>query len=67
MLKSRNINKIVLQPLLLMRGKHGTKDLDSWEELLINNGFEVEKADKSLGEIEEVRKLYINKLNSLYN
>ncbi|WP_238905324.1 sirohydrochlorin cobaltochelatase [Clostridium sp. YIM B02506] len=67
MLKSRNINKIVLQPLLLMRGKHGTKDLDSWEELLINNGFEVEKIDKSLGEIEEVRKLYINKLNSLYN
>lgn len=66
MLKSRNINKIVLQPLLLMRGKHGTKDLEDWEELLINNGFEVEKADKSLGEIEEVRTLYINKLKSLY-
>lgn len=66
-LKARNINRVVLQPLLLMRGKHGTKDLNSWEENLINNGFEVEKVDKALGEIEEVRKLYINKLNSLYN
>lgn len=64
-LKARNINRVVLQPLLLMRGKHGTKDLNSWEENLINNGFEVEKVDKALGEIEKVRKLYINKLNSL--
>ena len=64
-LKSRNINRVVLQPLLLMRGKHGTKDLNSWEESLISNGFEVEKVDRALGEFEEVRKLYIDKLKSL--
>ncbi|GKU25669.1 sirohydrochlorin cobaltochelatase [Clostridium folliculivorans] len=64
-LKTRNIKRVVLQPLLFVIGFHGKKDLitdnpNSWKSRLIGEGFEVSTSDKSLSEIQEVIDFIVN-------
>lgn len=62
-LKEKHIKEIFLMPFLLVCGAHVERDINgTWKTLINNEGINCEVVLKSLGEYQEVRKLYINKI-----
>lgn len=56
--------KVVLSPLMLVAGDHASNDMagdgeDSWKTVLGREGYQVECRLRGLGELEAVRKLYV--------
>ncbi|MDI9471355.1 MAG: hypothetical protein GX260_05170 [Tissierellia bacterium] len=62
---------ILLLPLLYVAGDHATNDMvkneDSWKNILMNIGYEVDYKIVGLGEHEEIRKIYKKYLAELTN
>lgn len=66
-LQQRGVSKVLLRPMLLAGGNHATEDLagdkpDSWKSVLSQQGIQVRCSLKGLGEYEDFRKLFIEKL-----
>lgn len=56
--------KVVLQPLMVVAGDHANNDMagdeeDSWKTVLEAEGYEVECRLEGLGELEGIRKIYV--------
>ena len=56
--------KVVLEPLMVVAGDHANNDMagdeeDSWKSAFEKAGYEVECLLRGLGEIEDIRKLYV--------
>ena len=63
-LKKINPSKVTLMPLMFVAGYHAINDIssnkeDSWKSILEDKGFKVNCSLKSLGEYEDIRKMYI--------
>lgn len=71
-LKRDGIKKIHLRPLLLVAGDHAKNDMagddeDSWKNVLINHGFEVDVHIQGLGEFEKIQNKFAENLLEEYN
>ncbi len=63
------VKKVLLVPLMLVAGDHANNDMagdepDSWKSILSARGFEVSVMLRGLGELPEVRALYIGKVRA---
>lgn len=63
-LKERGYHKVCLAPFMIVAGKHAEDDLsgeegDSWRSRFLREGFEVRVVKKGLGEIEGIRKIFL--------
>lgn len=68
-LKKKNIEEVILMPLMLVAGNHAIKDMaaeksSSWKSMLEAEGFKVEVYLCGLGENKEIQKLYVEKLKA---
>lgn len=62
-LKEARARRVVLVPLLLVAGDHAKNDIGTeWRELFEQEGFRVEVRMEGLGEVPEIRRLYIEHL-----
>lgn len=64
-MKERKYSRVVLQPLMVVAGDHAVNDMagdekDSWKSRLQASGYEVECILRGLGEMEEIREIYID-------
>lgn len=63
-LKKKSYKKILLTPFMIVAGDHAKNDMageeeDSWNNILIEEGYEVECLLKGLGEYKDVRKIFL--------
>lgn len=63
-LRSTNIQKIILQPFMLVAGEHVQNDMagqdrQSWKKILEDNGFRVQLNLTSLGEMPAIRRIFV--------
>ncbi len=70
--KDGGYTKVVLEPLMVVAGDHANNDMagdddDSWKSVFESEGFEVECILKGLGEIEDVRNIYVAHVNDAIN
>ena len=61
----RNINNILLKPLMIVAGDHAANDMageenDSWKNILIRDGFKVEIILKGLGSNNQFADLFVD-------
>ena len=64
MLKEKDFNKILLKPLMVVAGDHAQNDMagdeeDSWKNMFMANGYDVECVVEGLAQCEDIRKVYI--------
>ncbi len=64
MLKEKDFNKILLKPLMVVAGDHAQNDMagdeeDSWKNMFMANGYDVECVIEGLAQSEDIRKVYI--------
>lgn len=63
-----NIKEVLISPILMLPGNHIKKDIlgdkNSWKALFEENNIKVNYVEKSLLEYDEIRKFYIDKINS---
>ena len=57
--------KVVLEPLMVVAGDHANNDMagdedDSWKSILTKEGYEVECILEGLGQVPEIRSIYVN-------
>ena len=55
---------MVLEPLMVVAGDHANNDMagdeeDSWKSILTKEGYEVECILEGLGQIPEIRSIYV--------
>lgn len=65
-LKEREINQVVIMPLLVLPGNHIIKDIkgdNSWESLFNENNIKTEVILKSLLEYDDIQKIYIDMIS----
>ncbi len=60
----QSLQKIYLMPLMIVAGDHAHNDLagedeDSWKSILSSSGFKTETIMKGLGELQEIRDLFV--------
>lgn len=66
-LKHANIEKVYMQPLMMVAGNHAHNDMasdqpNSWKTTLKENGIVGHPVLKGLGEYSEIQKMFVNKL-----
>lgn len=65
-IRELEIGKIYLAPFMLTAGSHAKKDLagtgDSWKNILIAEGYQVEVIMKGLGEYPDIQKMFADKI-----
>lgn len=67
-LHQRKCQKVLLRPLMYVAGVHAKEDIsDVWYERLTKEGFEVSVDLVGLGEKEQVRQIYLSKLDFALN
>ena len=64
LVKKGNYKRVVLRPLMVVAGDHANNDMagdeeDSWKSRFEAEGYEVEPVVSGLGEIKEIRDLYV--------
>ena len=64
MLKEKDFKKILLKPLMVVAGDHAQNDMagdeeDSWKNMFMANGYDVECVIEGLAQCEDIRKVYI--------
>ena len=65
-LRQHKHRKILLIPLLLTAGDHANNDIaKDWKSYFEDQGYEVSVKLRGLGEIPEIRQIYINHLRQL--
>ncbi|MPW26281.1 sirohydrochlorin cobaltochelatase [Alkalibaculum sp. M08DMB] len=62
--KSQSIKNVTLMPLMIVAGDHIQNDLvgdeeDSWKNILLSKGYNVDSIIVGMGEIEQIRQLFI--------
>ncbi|MCR4924052.1 MAG: sirohydrochlorin cobaltochelatase, partial [Lachnospiraceae bacterium] len=65
LLKDKEYKEIVLRPLMVVAGDHANNDMasdeeDSWKSILTKEGYEVEAVLEGLGQLEDIRNIYID-------
>lgn len=61
LLKKANAKKVTLVPLMFVAGDHAVNDISvEWKKALEDNGFQVELKIEGLGQIPQIRNLFIN-------
>ncbi len=65
LLKEKRYHCVTLMPLMLVAGDHAQNDMasedkDSWKSILTSEGFDVQVVLTGLGEIEGIRRLFID-------
>jgi len=65
-LKTREVKKVTLMPIMMVAGDHATNDMagdepDSFKSMLKAEGFEVDTYLHGLGENEEIQKMYVQR------
>lgn len=60
-----NYRKVVLEPLMVVAGDHANNDMagdedDSWKSVMESAGLEVECLLRGMGEIPEIRQIYVD-------
>ena len=63
--KAGGYKRVVLEPFMVVAGDHANNDMagdeeDSWKTVLTNEGFEVVTLIRGLGELEAIRKIYVD-------
>lgn len=63
-LKQKALRKFVLMPFMLVAGEHAHQDMagegnDSWQSVLLLEGYEVQSHLTGLGEIDAIRRIFI--------
>lgn len=63
LIKEKRFRKVILAPFMVVAGDHARNDLagegeDSWKNIFIRSGFEVETVLRGIGEWEEVQDLF---------
>jgi len=71
-LSKSETKNVKLLPLMLVAGDHAKNDMageeeDSWENVLKNEGYNVKSFVKGLGEMEEIRKIYMEHIKDTMN
>jgi sirohydrochlorin cobaltochelatase len=71
-MKSKNIKKIYLTPLMVVAGDHAMNDMageeeDSWKVIMEEEGYEVEIVMKGLGEYKEIQEMFIKHIEKAKN
>lgn len=67
-LRKGNARKVKLVPLMFVAGNHVVHDINrEWKQRLEADGFEVESTMESLGQIAEIRQIYIDHLKAAMN
>lgn len=66
-LRHAHINKVYLQPLMMVAGNHAHNDMasddpKSWKSILKENGIAAHPVLKGLGEFPEIQNMFIAKL-----
>ena len=66
--RSHQITKITLAPFMIVAGRHAVKDMagdhaDSWKSRLERAGFQVHCNMTGLGELPEIQRLFVHKLD----
>ena len=69
-LKKKDIDKVILKPLMLVAGDHAKNDMasdeeDSWKSILEKNNIQVKTLIEGLGENKEVQDIFINHLQAI--
>ncbi len=69
-MKQVGYHKIVLMPFMIVDGKHARKDMasdakDSWKSRFQEAGIAVRIQMQGLGEIEGIRKMYVDSLEKI--
>lgn len=69
-LKEKNIKSVILRPFMLVAGDHATNDMasdeeDSWKSILEKEGIKVDVDMTSLGELDGIRDIFIEHLESV--
>ncbi|MDO5717594.1 MAG: sirohydrochlorin cobaltochelatase [Tissierellia bacterium] len=63
--------EILLSPLMLVAGDHAKNDIageeDSWSSMLKERGYKVEVDLRGLGEIQEIREIFLKRVDELVN
>ena len=64
MVKEGGYERVVLEPLMVVAGDHANNDMagdeeDSWKTVFENEGYEVVTVVRGLGELEDIRALYV--------
>lgn len=72
LIKKQSITCIKLLPFMLVAGDHAQNDMnsneeDSWKSIFLQEGYKVESIVKGLGEIKEIRDLYLDHLKNALN
>nr|WP_233446423.1 sirohydrochlorin cobaltochelatase [Limosilactobacillus rudii] len=67
-LKHAQIEKVYMQPLMMVAGNHAHNDMaseqpDSWKTILNRNGINGHPVLKGLGEYKEIQEMFIDKLS----
>lgn len=70
LLKERELKKLKLMPFMIVVGDHANNDMagdheDSWLNILKGQGYEVELIMKGLGEIPEIRQMYVDHIREV--
>ena len=63
LIKEKGFRKVILAPLMVVAGDHARNDLagedkDSWKNIFIRGGFQVETVLRGIGVWEEVQDLF---------
>ncbi len=69
-LKANGISKVDLLPFMLVAGDHAANDMasdedDSWNSILVEEGFQANPIIRGLGELEGIRRIFISHLEDL--
>ncbi|HOO33316.1 MAG TPA: sirohydrochlorin cobaltochelatase [Thermotogota bacterium] len=69
-LKGKDYKKVKLIPLMLVAGDHAKNDMageeeDSWKSILESEGFEVDVLLRGMGEMKDIRDIYVEHIRSL--
>lgn len=69
-LKKKQYKKVILEPLMIVAGDHAVHDMagdddTSWKSLFEKEGYEVECVLKGMGEIPDIRNLFVKHVKEL--
>lgn len=72
LVQNEKLSKIILLPFMLVAGDHAQNDMagskeDSWKSRFLKEGYKVETIIKGLGEMKEIRDIYIEHINDATN
>lgn len=68
LIKQKAADEIILVPLMFVAGEHFSNDINKeWKEKLENEGYTVAAVPQGLGEISEVRQMYVNHILETIN